>query len=240
MSQPKPNSGFVRFNNFPKVNVGNLSPRSRSAIHQNTGVLEQKRERRTTVWKEIVNIITCCFPPFILSSVFRKRNPYIRHAFREKLALCIIILFFSAAVGYITFGFRLFACNPTFRISYNSFIAGQSSGSVSLHGFLYDLRNFNHQGNAASYNVKLAAGKDLSFLFPKDLLYHACHKYFPSGYIQLPCTVLNIPQVNFSSTTKFCHDSSLARSNHFPLFTNQQLFMSWDDIANPYLDQKLV
>ncbi|KAJ3125067.1 Chitin synthase, class 3 [Nowakowskiella sp. JEL0407] len=219
---------------LPRVFVGNSAlPRKRTIPKKH----KKQDDSRITVWKVVVNIITCCFPPFVFSICCRKKDPYIRHAFREKIALCLIILFVSLAVGYITFGFRLLACNPITRIDYRQFVSTESSaGTVSLHGYVHNIQTFNHQGAAASFDAKLGSGKDLSFLFPKDNAVHACNRNFPGKFVPLPCTIIDTSKkINFTTPYRACHNSSLLNTAHFRNFapySNQQLYVSWADLKN--------
>lgn len=56
-------------------------------------------------WVVTSRVFTCCLPPFFLKHVLRKDDPYVQQAFREKLALCLIIFILMFAVGFLTFGF---------------------------------------------------------------------------------------------------------------------------------------
>ncbi|KAI9344519.1 chitin synthase-domain-containing protein [Zopfochytrium polystomum] len=113
-------------------------------------------------WVMITRAITCCIP-------WRKsKDPYIQQAFREKLALCIIIFFLMLIVGFITFGFQSAVCVQTQTIDYIGF--GKYGGMVAIHGGAWLLSSAKPHsdayGQAVSSIVFASAGTDLSAMFP--------------------------------------------------------------------------
>ncbi|KAI9497320.1 chitin synthase [Zychaea mexicana] len=70
-------------------------------------------------WSWIAFLVTCCFPNCCIKVVFRKPNALMQQAWREKMALCYIILLLMGALAYITYGLNQTLCpdsvqNPPF------------------------------------------------------------------------------------------------------------------------------
>ncbi|RKP26410.1 hypothetical protein SYNPS1DRAFT_5687, partial [Syncephalis pseudoplumigaleata] len=62
------------------------------------------------IWEWFSQAVTVCCVDVALDHFGRLRAPNVRQAWREKVALCFIILCISAAFGFLTFGFSGLAC----------------------------------------------------------------------------------------------------------------------------------
>ncbi|KAJ1553052.1 hypothetical protein HK405_009094, partial [Cladochytrium tenue] len=112
-------------------------------------------------WVVISRILTCCIP-------YRKsKDPYVQQAFREKLALCIIIFVLMAIVGFLTFGFQSSVCTQASSANYMSL---SSLGYVGIHGTAWSLNSQTPHSDV--YGVSISSimsstgGTDLSAMFP--------------------------------------------------------------------------
>ncbi|KAJ3120871.1 hypothetical protein HK098_004187 [Nowakowskiella sp. JEL0407] len=165
-------------------------------------------------WLIITNVLTCCCPTFLLKKCLKRDDEAIQ-AFKEKLALCILIFFTMAAVGFITFGFSLIICpapDTTYHIS--DIIGNDFTSSFAVFGNVHEPTGGKVHppipGNAfpdGSSKImdftKTINGKDLSFMFQKPLKYHACAK-LSKDFAGLPCKIDGI-----NTTVKAerqCHD----------------------------------
>ncbi|KAI9101814.1 hypothetical protein DFS34DRAFT_567145, partial [Phlyctochytrium arcticum] len=54
--------------------------------------------------------VTCCIPPVLLRTWGGMSDRAVQQAWREKLALCFIILAMCAALGFLTYGFVATVC----------------------------------------------------------------------------------------------------------------------------------
>ena len=61
-------------------------------------------------WSWIAYLVTCCFPGCCIKVVFRKPNALMQQAWREKMALCYIILTLMGALAYVTYGLNQTLC----------------------------------------------------------------------------------------------------------------------------------
>ncbi|RKO92905.1 hypothetical protein BDK51DRAFT_10042, partial [Blyttiomyces helicus] len=60
-------------------------------------------------WTITASCLTFYSPSWLLRC-FGMRDPLIQMAFREKIALCTIILFLTGAIGFTVFGFNKLIC----------------------------------------------------------------------------------------------------------------------------------
>ncbi|KAJ2501563.1 ATP-dependent RNA helicase [Coemansia sp. RSA 1972] len=67
-------------------------------------------------WHMFSLIVTLWMPNFVLS-LLGKKTPGKRQAWREKIALCFIILLITAATAFVSFGLSLMLCHPVVPIS---------------------------------------------------------------------------------------------------------------------------
>jgi hypothetical protein len=54
-------------------------------------------------WPITYSLLTCCFPSWVLSTCGRMKDKRVQKAWREKVALCIIILVMCLSLGFLTF-----------------------------------------------------------------------------------------------------------------------------------------
>ncbi|KAL1922994.1 uncharacterized protein VTP21DRAFT_9370 [Calcarisporiella thermophila] len=124
------------------------------------------------IWTLFSWLVTCCVPGFLLRTCCGKKNKLVQQAWREKVALCFIILIFCGLLGFITYGLQPLLC-PEKRVSFSYTQPGPAGQpvkvwreDVSVHGELYrfnDMRIF-----LAHYGIELLKdyqGVDLSGLF---------------------------------------------------------------------------
>ncbi|RKP20153.1 hypothetical protein ROZALSC1DRAFT_21651, partial [Rozella allomycis CSF55] len=74
--------------------------------------VDKKDETRFHPWKWFSYLITFWAPPFALR-LCGKRDKATQQGFREKIALCFIILILCAAVAFLTFGLQRTLCPPS-------------------------------------------------------------------------------------------------------------------------------
>jgi chitin synthase len=104
------------------------------------------------------------------------KRPDIRMAWREKLALCIIIFLMNASLIFLIIGLRYIICPP---LDIKSSVELEGTKWVSSHGRYYNfepIRNFHlsipaaakGEQNIARYNLDAFFGVDVSRLFYKQ------------------------------------------------------------------------
>ncbi|KAF9241812.1 glycosyltransferase family 2 protein [Melanogaster broomeanus] len=135
-------------------------------------------------WLYFVRIITLFIPDFVLTYVGRMKRPDVRLAWREKVAICVLIFFANALVLFYIIAFGLILC-PDFNYAWTSNEVAQHTATndyyVSIHGRVYDVSNFvrgDHsdivgQPSNSQATLESLAGTDMTYYFPPPL-YQAC------------------------------------------------------------------
>ncbi|KAI8825108.1 chitin synthase-domain-containing protein [Fimicolochytrium jonesii] len=153
-------------------------------------------------WRRIVKTLTCCLPaPMLRCCGMRDRG--IQLAFREKLALCIIIFLIMVLIGFVTLFFTQVACLANGglpAVGYKELTGGSVQYMFAIRGKAFDTRqalsiwNGNPHPNArAVIDYPQIAGKDLSHLFP--VVSSGCQerakqmKRTEDATFALPCTI---------------------------------------------------
>lgn len=128
-------------------------------------------------WPTTAGILTCCIPTSAIKKCGGMHEAQVIQAWREKVALCIIILMLWALLGFVTFGFVITVCPPSAQInalfddaSLSTLKPMPNHNYVRIRGFVYDIAEYLKEHKAGgSTNAELAEkgmGKDLSKNFP--------------------------------------------------------------------------
>ncbi|KAJ3148814.1 hypothetical protein HK101_002113 [Irineochytrium annulatum] len=183
-----------------------------------------------SVWKWFARIVTFCFIPPLLK-VCGKTTPAVQQAWREKVALCIIIVFSCFLVGFITFGLRPTLCpdGASLTVTYFNETTHQRqlfTDSVIVQGYAYPFSD-----TAAAINKYYRfhlndtwRGHDLTRVFTPSYDYCAefdggapydCHIRSTTTGETLPPN--NAPCLDFRTL------AGLSRT---------KIYFNWEDIAN--------
>ncbi|GAN03143.1 glycosyltransferase family 2 protein [Mucor ambiguus] len=130
-----------------------------------------------TWWSGYAFFLTCCIPNWALSALGGKRTKLIQQAWREKIALCSVIILLCMCLGFLTFGMRFALCPHERETNTYSFY-NQSTGQteltwrtdINVYGRLYPFDTVN-AFFATRYNMTLSRdfeGANLSPLFDAD------------------------------------------------------------------------
>ncbi|KAJ3027453.1 UNVERIFIED_CONTAM: Chitin synthase, class 3, partial [Siphonaria sp. JEL0065] len=150
-------------------------------------------KRNPWVWASW--ILTCCFPSFFIANVLGKRDLMVQQAWREKVALNIIIFLMMGAVGFLTFGFQNMVCpaasSSTIHLRYTDI--QPDSNQIALHGALYAIAANAPHAPFSNVNVdqlvKGSKGADVGLLFPPRQGTGACAGLDNLQYPLFPCRV---------------------------------------------------
>ncbi|KAI9218760.1 chitin synthase-domain-containing protein, partial [Blastocladiella britannica] len=82
-------------------------------------------------WRIFSRVVTFWAPSALLSGAMGLRTPDMQQAWREKVALCVIIMMVSGFVGLLTFGFAGLACKPTIPVFRNTVSQDHGSDAFS-------------------------------------------------------------------------------------------------------------
>lgn len=155
----------------------NMDTRSEMAEKGNEKVMEEvdvvKRTGARKRWLFFVYLMTWWCPDFLIKGVGRIKRKDVRMAWREKLAINMMIWLACAAVIFFIVGFPYLICPPKkyFSLDDLSIKTGKNGqpSYVALKGVVFDLGKFmpDHQpGFIPQKQLQNYAGKDVTDLFP--------------------------------------------------------------------------
>lgn len=130
------------------------------------------------MWTAFVWALTFWIPSFVLRHVGRMKRPDVRMAWREKVVLVFLILFFNGLVCFYIIAFGDLLCpnkDKVWNEKQVSWHEGDDDFFVSIHGKVYDISNFwqiQHSDTATettSSSMKPFAGQGLDAYFPPPL-----------------------------------------------------------------------
>ncbi|KAJ2089739.1 hypothetical protein IW138_003195 [Coemansia sp. RSA 986] len=141
--------------------------------HEHVEDLETTRSRRC--WVALTWALTCCVPTPLLSVCGRMKRPDVRMAWREKLAICVIIVVLWFILLFIIIGLGLILCPKEYVWTLDD-VAGHNtrkSAFVALRGTVYDITDFMKQKHGDSAYTATTddfigyyAGNDVNASFP--------------------------------------------------------------------------
>ncbi|OZJ04956.1 hypothetical protein BZG36_01735 [Bifiguratus adelaidae] len=157
-----------------------------------------------SAWELFAQIATFCCFPWLLSTCCGKKDALTQQAFREKLTLCYIIVFFWAVLAFVTFGLQRVLCsvqrvaypfttqstNPPFQLQRT-----WRGNTVTVYGNVYPFAPV--QQYLAKQNINLTEeyqNEDISALFDGDSEANSCvyvDRNYPRGQgtLRYPCIV---------------------------------------------------
>jgi len=93
-----------------------------------------------SAWSVFAHIVTFWAPPFLLSTLGGLKDRATRQAWREKIALCFIVLLMGGFVGFATVGLNKALCPNTSSTSPDRFISfGSDKGLLGIQGFVFNI-----------------------------------------------------------------------------------------------------
>ena len=159
----------------------------------------------SSAWSIFSNVISFWAPGFLLASLGGMKDPLVRQAWREKLALCFIIAILCTAVGFATVGFQTVLCPPSSNTDRHFLSVGSASNTLGIQGVLY---NVTHAKSTAQVDFSALAqqqsGQDITTYFQRDASqFTACNHLSFHVAVDSPCsstTSCPLPSINASST----------------------------------------
>ncbi|KAJ2744080.1 hypothetical protein GGI20_003251 [Coemansia sp. BCRC 34301] len=142
-------------------------------LHEHVEDLETTRGRR--LWVGFTWAATFWLPSPLLSVVGRMKRPDVRMAWREKVAICVIIVFLWFLLLFIIIGLGLILCPRQYVWTMNDVnnINSRSKSYMALRGNVYDITDYIRQNGhgtsarpARTDQLQLYAGLDVNASFP--------------------------------------------------------------------------
>ena len=221
----------------------NLDTRSQMAEKGNEVKVAEVEERPLSGerkrWLVIVWLLTWMLPDFVIRIVGRKHRKDVRTAWREKLAINMIIWFSCSFVVFFMVGMPRLICpiqhvfSPSELSSYNGKI-GAPGAYVAIRGVVFDLGAFapvHYPYIVPQTALDKYAGLDATNLFPVQVsaMCQGTNKQGISPAVQLSYTTHNYTGQNIvSSATDLnaqYHDFRWATNDSRPAWFTEQMIM---------------
>jgi hypothetical protein len=91
----------------------------------------------------MTRILTCLIPSWTLSKLGGMHDERIQAAWREKVALCIVVTFMCFALAFITFGLSTIVCRPSVKPIYDYKMVMDKNDEENrwflIHGMIYNI-----------------------------------------------------------------------------------------------------
>ncbi|KAI3647041.1 hypothetical protein MP228_007262 [Amoeboaphelidium protococcarum] len=135
------------------------------ALEKSKFIAQQKKVKLSSqrkLWLFITTLLTWWIPTFMIRLVGRMKTPAVIQAWREKVAINVLILFVSGMMLFIILGYATFLCpkQNVYSLGDMGYELSKGTNMMAVHGRVYDVTNFPH-GNARSYLFQFA-GTDVS------------------------------------------------------------------------------
>ncbi|KAF8629144.1 hypothetical protein AX17_005730 [Amanita inopinata Kibby_2008] len=155
-------------------------------------------------WRIFSRIVTLWAPDFLLTSVGGMKDAPVRQAWREKIALCVIIAILCCAVGFATVGFQTVLCPQSGNSDKHFIRVGSTVNTLAVQGAIYNVTSAKSTADVDFASLAQQPGQDITTYFQRNAAqFHSClHLPFhvaidPPCSSAVPCP---LPSINASST----------------------------------------
>lgn len=151
---------------------------------------EDQSVKPPSLWERFARIITAPILPMVLINVGGMQDPAVQQAWREKVALCFLILLISTIFGFFTFGLSVALCHPSpglsrvqVREEHGLSAESPSERFMIIRGQIYQTGGYFSRGEHPSSQATLQSilnplyGQDITPLFPVDRLASECNRW---------------------------------------------------------------
>ena len=155
-------------------------------------------------WRIFCRIVSFWAPDFLLSSIGGFKDKAVRQAWREKIALCLIITVLCCVVGFVTVGFQKVLC-PQINTASRLFIGvGSTPGTLGIQGHIFNITDAKSPSDVNFDQLAKTPGQDITTLFQRDAAsFTDCNHLTFRVALDDPCsstTPCLLPPLNQSST----------------------------------------
>ncbi|RDB24874.1 Chitin synthase 1 [Hypsizygus marmoreus] len=160
----------------------------------------------SNAWRYFSIVVTFWAPGFLLRSIGGMKDKAVQQAWREKIALCFIILILCAGVGFATVGFQKVLC-PENASSDSRFLhVGSVSGTLGIQGVMFNVSSSKSTDDVNFISLAKRPGQDITASFQRDARqFTKCSGLNFRIAQDDPCstsTPCTLPAINSSSTYK--------------------------------------
>ncbi|KAK2467791.1 hypothetical protein APHAL10511_000086 [Amanita phalloides] len=179
----------------------------------------------SSAWRIFSLVVTFWAPSFLLASLGGMKDPLVRQAWREKIALCFIIAILCVAVGFATVGFQTVLCPQSGNAGNHFTRLGSAVNTLAIQGVIYNVTSARSTPQVDFNALLQQPGQDITTYFQRDASqFHACRNLPFHVALDAPCspaTPCPLPPINASSTYT---SLSLIKTNYLAGY-------SWDQVA---------
>ena len=154
-------------------------------------------------WRLFSRIVTFWAPDILLENLGAMRDPNVRQAWREKIALCFIIAVLCTIVGFLTVGFQKVLCPDTAQTVGKFAPLGSVQQTLGVQGYQYNATKTPQVSGVDFQTLLKNPGQDITTLFQRTAAdYPACAGLSFRAAAEEPCAGVScpLPPLNTSST----------------------------------------
>jgi chitin synthase len=200
----------------PLINPPGSSPVSPAAAAQSS----------LDPWVIFSLLVTFWAPTFLLKSLGGLKDKQTVQAWREKMALCCIIVIMCGLIGFATVGFQRVLCPPQAGRDSDRFVrVGSESGTLGVRGVLFNISAASSPPGVDIFTLAQNPGQDITDLFQRDAAsFTKCTGLNFRVALDEPCTdTTPCPLGPINSTATFLTLNILS--------TSQYVGYDWDQVA---------
>lgn len=160
----------------------------------------------SNVWRIFAIVVTFWAPSPLLSSLGGMDKPAVRQAWREKVALCIIITVLAGLVGFATVGTQKVLCPDQGENSarFVSYANGATPGVLGIQGAAFNASNVRSPDGIDLVRLSQISGTDITPYFQRPASYYdKCAGLSFRAAADEPCATANscpLPALTSSNT----------------------------------------
>ena len=155
-------------------------------------------------WRIFCRIVSFWAPDFLLSSIGGFKDKAVRQAWREKIALCFIIVVLCCVVGFVTVGFQKVLCPQITTVSSLFISMGSTPGTLGIQGHVFNVTDAKSPAGVDLDQLAKTPGQDITTLFQRNAAsFTACNQLTFRVALDDPCssaTPCPLPPLNQSTT----------------------------------------
>lgn len=166
----------------PLINPPSTLSPSTTGVVQSSGGFD--------AWRIFSLLVTFWAPTFVLRSVGGLKGKGTVQAWREKVALCFIVLVLCGCVGFITVGFQKILCPAQQSAHASKYTrAGSLALTLGIQGVLYNSTDAQSTAAVNFQTLNQKPGQDITTYFQRDAVaYPACAGITFRVAADAPCT----------------------------------------------------
>lgn len=195
-----------------------------NSAHLPPGAAPIAEDSGLDAWRIFSRVVTFWAPAALLESLGGLKDKNMRQAWREKIALCFIIIILCGCVGFLTVGFQKVLCPETAASLGRFSRAGTTPNTLGVQGTLYNVTKIPAVDGVDFNTLLKSPGQDITTLFQRSAAsFSSCKGLSFRAAVEEPCAGVDCPLPALSTNTL----SSLGFVK-----TNFIVGYDWDQVAS--------